>query len=195
MELAQKTSSVNYREADPIPKQTLIECLNWYFRLSIDVVKFFVLSIPLYIKFVLNLFFASRKCIKNKVVLITGGGNGLGRCMALEFGKEKCKIAIADIDLIAAKRTAEELIKLYNIEAIAYHTDVGEYKSIVKLHDDIKRDFGRVDILVNNAALLIQDVSLREKEWTDLEPRFNVNFKSHFWVYKSSFLLNRTKYP
>lgn len=178
----QEQSSHNYCEADSVPQKTFIEKFDLYFKLFFDIIKCTVLVIPLYAKWFLNLFLVSRKCIKNRVILITGGGNGLGRYLALELGKENCKIAVADIDFLAAKRTAEDLKELYHIESFAYHTNVGNYNSILKLHADIKRDLGGVDILINNAALLIHDISLREKEWTDLEPGFNVNFKSHFWV-------------
>lgn len=176
-----------YCEADPIPTKSFYVQISFYVEILIDIFKSLLLSIPLLIESFMKLIFTHRKSIKGKVVLITGAGNGLGKYIALELGQEKCKIAVADIDYDAAERTAKELRILYGIEAIPYKTDVGDYNSILKLKNDINRDLGIVDILINNAGLLFR-LSLREKEWTDLEPCFNVNFKSHFWVCTSIFV-------
>lgn len=51
---------------------------------------------------------------------ITGGGNGIGKEIALRLAKEECRLAIADIDFEAAKKTVEELRKM-NVEAYAYY--------------------------------------------------------------------------
>lgn len=93
---------------------------------------------------------------------------------------ENCNIAIVDIDLEGAKDTVKELRK-QNIKAEAYKADVSDYEAIVKLKEQIISDLGKVDILVNNAAIL-PTLSLREGDWTSLERILKVNIHSHFWV-------------
>lgn len=122
-----------------------------------------------------------RKIIAGKVVLITGGGNGLGREIALVIAKEKCSIAIADIDEAAALKTAQDLKNQFGINAIGYYADVADHNSLEKLKENINRDLGTVNILINNAGLL-SFISTGHKKWIDFEKVIKVNLVSHFWV-------------
>jgi all-trans-retinol dehydrogenase (NAD+) len=78
---------------------------------------------------------------------VTGGGNGLGREICLQLADQGCNIAVVDVDLSAAEKTAE-VIKSKGLKCKAYKVDVTKSDEIIKLRDDLSRDLGPVDILV-----------------------------------------------
>uniref|UniRef100_A0A1B0CHU5 Putative 17-beta-hydroxysteroid dehydrogenase 13-like protein n=1 Tax=Lutzomyia longipalpis TaxID=7200 RepID=A0A1B0CHU5_LUTLO len=93
------------------------------------------------------------KDLSGKVALVTGGANGLGRYICLRLAYEQCKIAVVDINLQEAEQTANDLRGM-GATAIAYKVDAANFESIASLRDEIHRDFGRVDILINNVGLI-----------------------------------------
>jgi len=88
---------------------------------------------------------------KDRVVLVTGAGRGIGRAIAEAFAKEGAKVIVNDINEETAKNTAEELKKLGG-DAIGVRADVTNYGDVKKMIDEVKKVFGPVDILVNNAG-------------------------------------------
>lgn len=105
--------------------------------------------------------------------------------IALRLAEEKCNIAIVDLDFEGAKNTVKEL-RERNIKAEAYKVDVSDYEAMFELRKQIFSDLGMVDILVNNAAIIPTNLSLREGKWTSLERILKVNIHSHFWVSTSA---------
>ena len=122
------------------------------------------------------------KNVENQVALITGAGNGLGRAIAFRLAKEKCKLAIVDIDFTAAQQTAQEIKDKFNVEAVAFKVDVSKHEEITQLKTNVENSLGCVDILVNNAGLLSMNVSLREGTPEMIQKTVDVNLTSHFWV-------------
>lgn len=122
------------------------------------------------------------KSVENQVALVTGAGNGLGRAIAFRLAKEKCKLAIVDVDLAAAQQTAQEIRDKFNVNAIAFKVDVSKHEEISQLKTDVENSLGNVDILVNNAGLLSMNVSLREESPEMIQKTVDVNLTSHFWV-------------
>jgi NAD(P)-dependent dehydrogenase (short-subunit alcohol dehydrogenase family) len=90
--------------------------------------------------------------LKDKVAIITGGGRGLGKEFALAYVKEGAKVLLPDINLDQAKETADEINKKGG-KAAAMQADISDEKSCQKIADEVMKVFGRVDILVNNAAI------------------------------------------
>jgi 3-oxoacyl-[acyl-carrier protein] reductase len=90
--------------------------------------------------------------LQDKVAIITGGGRGIGRAFALRFAEEGAKIMIPDISLERAKGVVKE-IKAKGGEAAAILTDISDESATQKMADDVIKRFGKVDILVNNAAI------------------------------------------
>lgn len=90
--------------------------------------------------------------LQNKVVVITGSGQGIGKHAAKTFAQEKAKVAIADFNPELAKKTAAEIGGL--TETIAVTTDVRNEDSVRKMVDEVVGRFGRIDVLMNNAAIV-----------------------------------------
>ena len=91
--------------------------------------------------------------LKDKVAIVTGGAWGIGKAYVKGFAREGAKVVIADIDLEAAKATAEEVIKEGG-EALAIKTNIAIEEDSIEMAKKTAERFGRIDILVNNAAML-----------------------------------------
>lgn len=92
--------------------------------------------------------------LKDKVTIITGGGHGLGRAYARRFAEEGAQVVIADIDGAAGEAVAEELVRAGQT-GWARTTDVTEYDSIEGLVAETLDRSGRIDVLLNNAAIYV----------------------------------------
>lgn len=90
--------------------------------------------------------------LKDKVAIITGGGQGIGREYALRFADEGAKVVIADIITENALRVAEE-VEEKDGEALGLIVDVSDTPSTLQMAEKSMERFGRIDVLVNNAAL------------------------------------------
>ena len=92
--------------------------------------------------------------INNRVALITGSGQGIGKAITLNFAREGAKIAVNDITFNEAKamETVEELRKL-GVEAELFLADVSIEDEVNSMVEKVIERFGRVDILVNNAGI------------------------------------------
>jgi 3-oxoacyl-[acyl-carrier protein] reductase len=105
---------------------------------------------------------------KDKVVLITGSAQGIGRAIALRFAKGGAKIALNDIEL--QKENLEKVkkeIEEIGSQAKYYFADVTKYEEVERMIKEIEKDFGRLDVLVNNAGI-IKDRTLAKmtpEEW------------------------------
>ena len=124
---------------------------------------------------------------KDKVVIVTGSGNGLGRSHALQFAQRGAKIVVNDLggtvdgsggSSEAAEKVVEE-IKKNGGEAIANGSSVTDKAGVKKLVDDAMAAFGRIDVLVNNAGVL-RDKSFAKVTLEDFEFVVDVDFKFEF---------------
>lgn len=100
---------------------------------------------------------ASISRLKDKVAIVTGSAQGIGRAIAMRLASEGAKVAIADLDFEGAGRTAEEIRKAGG-NALAVKLDVSRLQDALDAADKIERELGPIDILVNNAG------------WDKLEP-------------------------
>jgi NAD(P)-dependent dehydrogenase (short-subunit alcohol dehydrogenase family) len=89
--------------------------------------------------------------LEGKVAIITGGGTGLGRAMALEYSRLGAKVVLASRSMEHLEPTAAEL-RQQGGEAIAVQTDIRDPAQVERMVQETKNAFGSVDILVNNAA-------------------------------------------
>ena len=90
---------------------------------------------------------------KDKVIIITGAGQGLGRAFANAFAREGAKVVIAEINEANAKSVAKEITDA-GFEAIAIKTDVTDEGSVSQMVKAAVDKYGCIDVLVNNAGIL-----------------------------------------
>lgn len=91
----------------------------------------------------------------NKIVVVTGSGQGIGACVAAEFAKHKATVIIAEIDEEAG-REVEEFILSSGGHAFFIQTDVADETSVKEMAFKVAEHYGKIDILVNNAAVQFQ---------------------------------------
>lgn len=94
--------------------------------------------------------------LKEKVAIITGGARGIGFAIASRFAREGAKVAILDLDLERAEKAADIIKKeVKGAEVIALQADVSDFESVKRCIDEIVRRYGKIDVLVNNAAIYL----------------------------------------
>ena len=91
--------------------------------------------------------------LKDRVVIVTGGGHGIGKAYCHGFAEAGAKVVIADIDAVAAERAAAEIGKDTGAKAIAVHVDVSNEEATKHMATHTLERFGRIDVLINNAAV------------------------------------------
>ena len=125
--------------------------------------------------------FSKKRELKNKVVVITGGANGIGRQLCEKLAVMGCKLIILDIDRTGLTQVQKQLEKITTVHA--YTCDVSKYdrvKDVInRARKDIKPD--TIDIVINNAAIMYG------KPFLQLDPKqvqqtMDVNVLSHFWL-------------
>ena len=120
--------------------------------------------------------------IKDSVVLITGAGRGWGRSIALAFGRAGAKVVIVSRTQSEIEETAE-MIRGEGGEALAVSSDLGTEDGIEKTYQEIKEKFGRLDILVNNAAIM-KFKEFRDITEAEIKLLTNVNLLSYLYLIK-----------
>ncbi|XP_035916073.1 17-beta-hydroxysteroid dehydrogenase 13-like [Anopheles stephensi] len=162
-----------------------LEPLLTVLSIVFDLVKVILLGVPLLFREIYSMFVPRpQKDVRGQVVLVTGGGNGLGRAMAQLLAARGCHLVLVDIDLAAAERTAEEIKQQYGVSTRAYRVDVSKYDQCHQLAASIERDgAGPVDILINNAGL-IMFAFINDSDVERANSVMDVNMKSHIWMTK-----------
>jgi NAD(P)-dependent dehydrogenase (short-subunit alcohol dehydrogenase family) len=99
---------------------------------------------------------AKQFLLENKVAIVTGAGAGIGYAVASEFAREGARVAIAELRPEKGKKAAEEIAGATGAEVICIPTDVSVEKDVLNMVQGTLEKFGRIDILVNNAARILQ---------------------------------------
>lgn len=132
--------------------------------------------------------------LSGKVALVTGGARGIGREIALAFGKNGATVIV---NYNGSKDKAEELVSLIEEQggkATAIQCDVSDNEACKEMIDQILKEFGRVDILVNNAGVTRDNLIMRMSE-EDYDLVLNTNLKGAFHTIRHlsrSFLKQRS---
>jgi len=114
--------------------------------------------------------------LSGKIAIVTGGGMGIGKAIALTFAKAGANISIPDIDLGAAKQTAME-VQALGRKGIAIKADVSVKDEVDTLVNETVEAFGKIDLLVNNAGITQLPVSILKLDMDVWERVTDVDYK------------------
>jgi 3-oxoacyl-[acyl-carrier protein] reductase len=117
--------------------------------------------------------------LKNKVAVITGAAQGIGRAIATTLAQQGADVVVSDIQLEKAETTAKEIMAETGQKVIAVHADVVDSASVKAMIDRTIDEFERIDILVNNAGTTRDGLIMRMKE-VDWDLVLNINLKGTF---------------
>ena len=121
--------------------------------------------------------------LAGKVAIVTGGAQGLGRAISERLASEGCTVVVADVNEAGAKEAAQAIAAATSAQVAGVKVDVTREAEVEKLFADAERDFGRVDIVVSNAAILIA-APIAEADAETWRAVMNVNLFGYFLVTK-----------
>jgi len=110
--------------------------------------------------------------LKNKTILITGGASGIGKIMSRLSLERKAKVIIWDINTQNTKSTLRELSPLGNITS--YVIDISNLQQIKKTAQQLKKEHGNIDVLINNAGIIVGKY-FHEQTASEIEKTFSIN--------------------
>ncbi len=119
--------------------------------------------------------------LKNRIAVVTGGAQGIGRAATERFVASGAKVAIWDHDIKLAEKTAAEI----GASVKAYACDVTDYAAIEKARDATLKDFGRIDILLNNAGIAGANATVWETSVAEWRKVMRINLDGPFLCCKA----------
>lgn len=119
------------------------------------------------------------KLLENKTAIVTGASRGIGEAIAIKFAEHGANVAFTYLSSEERAKALEEKLSSFDIKAKAYKSDAGDYAASEQLANDIMKEFGSIDICVNNAGISKDNLLLRmtPEQWDDV---MQANLKSVF---------------
>ena len=128
------------------------------------------------------------KLLEGKIAIITGATRGIGRGVAKAFAEQGANVAFTYSSSAQAAQELEQELAALGVQAKGYQSNAAEYAAAEKLVEDVLKDFGTVDVLVNNAGITKDNLLMRMSE-ADFDAVIEVNLKS---VYNMTKAVQRT---
>jgi 3-oxoacyl-[acyl-carrier protein] reductase len=125
------------------------------------------------------------KLLEGKTALVTGASKGIGRKIAEKFAEQGANVAFTYLSSVEKGLALEQELQAYGTQVKGYRSDASKFDEADKLINDIVADFGKLDIVVNNAGITKDGLLMRmtEEQWDEV---LNVNLKSIFNVTKAA---------
>ncbi|MEM2319182.1 MAG: SDR family oxidoreductase [Candidatus Bathyarchaeia archaeon] len=121
--------------------------------------------------------------LNGKVVVVTGGASGIGKAICKLFAAEGARLVVGDINEEKGRQVVREINDAGG-HAIFIHADVSKYDDVKALVESAVKAFGRVDIMVNNAGVLLGPYLLHETPLQVLDKSLDINVKGVFYGMK-----------
>lgn len=125
------------------------------------------------------------KLLQDKVAIVTGGARGIGEAVAIKFAEQGANVAFTYISDSSAEKAKvlEEKLKALGVKATAYQSNAGNFAACESFVNDVLKEFGQIDICVNNAGISKDNLLLRMTP-EQFEEVINVNLNSVFYMTK-----------
>ncbi len=119
------------------------------------------------------------KLLEGKTALVTGAARGIGKALALRFAQEGANIAFTDLEINDAAKETEKEIAALGVKVKGYASNAANFEQTHDVVAEIVKDFGSIDVLVNNAGITKDGLMLKmtEAQWDAV---LTVNLKSAF---------------
>lgn len=117
--------------------------------------------------------------LENQVAIVTGAGRGIGHAIAMRLAQEGARLASVSRTESNSQKTADEINAVHSDAAKAYAVDVSDHEAVQKAGEQILKDFGRIDILINNAGVTRDGLAMRMSP-EDWDTVLNTNLKGAF---------------
>jgi len=125
------------------------------------------------------------KLLQDKVAIVTGGARGIGEAVAIKFAEQGANVAFTYVSESSAEKAKalEEKLTALGVKAKAYQSNAGDYAACESFVNDVLKEFGKIDICVNNAGISKDNLLLRMTP-EQFEEVINVNLNSVFYMTK-----------
>lgn len=124
--------------------------------------------------------------MKNKVLFVTGGDSGIGKACALLFAQEGADVIIVYLNEHEDAKDAKKKIESYGKKCLLISGDITKEKFCINAINKTIKEFGRIDILINNAATQFESNSLENISTKNMIKTFETNIFSMFWITKAA---------
>ena len=125
------------------------------------------------------------KLLEGKVAIITGGSRGIGRGIAKIFAQQGANVAFTYSSSVTEANQLEEELKTFGVKVKGYQSNAADFNQCEQLVEEVVKDFGTVDILINNAGITKDTLLMRMSE-EDFDKVIQVNLKSVFNMTKAA---------
>jgi 3-oxoacyl-[acyl-carrier protein] reductase len=124
------------------------------------------------------------KLLEGKTAIITGGSRGIGKGIAMVFAKHGANVAFTYSSSVESANSLEKELSNYGVKVKSYQSNAADHKESQDLVENVLKDFGSIDVLVNNAGITKDNLLMRMGE-EDFDKVIEVNLKSVFNMTKA----------
>lgn len=124
------------------------------------------------------------KLLENKTAIITGATRGIGRGIAVEFANQGANVAFTYNSSVDAANALEAELNALGVKAKGYQSNAAEFDTAQELAKEVLKEFGSIDVLINNAGITKDNLLMRISE-EDFDKVIEVNLKSVFNLTKA----------